>query len=56
MFPVLLAEEDCSIRLGQLPDKTVFYIFLVGWGRGGGEGCFARESIYWLDFEILIFF
>ena len=41
----------------ELPDKIVLYFFLVGGGGGGGEeGCFAHESIDWLDFEILIFF
>ena len=31
------------------------FLFLGG-GGWGGEGCFARKSIYWLDFEILIVF
>ena len=39
----------------ELPGKIVFYFCLVG-GGGGGEVCFAHENIYWLDFEILIFF
>ena len=34
----------------EFPDKK-FFFWRVGWG---GEGCFAHESIYWLDFEILI--
>ena len=40
----------------EFPDKIVF--FFEGGGVGGweGKGCFAHKSIYWFDFEILIFF